>query len=310
MQTYRLCCAFLALFLITCTKPKDNQEGIEQESVDANYSVLLTKNGNLDNVLLNASLEVLTRNPSESNFVELENPLLHYKDGFSYGFYTKTANCGRRVTLYNAEIDSYDSFPVFTADMNCEQETKAIAYSEGTLYLAYQLPDVFEQRSFFLRIVDLENNSLNTPDVPMECRPQHMVVSQNRLFILVLDENEGKNKLMVLDTDRNEFIHEMEMGPNVQKITKHSDGNILVAYADLHTILDTNTLVNISTVRYNEGIEPKFGLSNLVHYDIDGKMYYAKPMVTNNRLDDIPAIYDFTSNTNTLYIYDRFLTEE
>lgn len=313
MKTYYAFFMLFAVALIGCSKsdgPTNGDVGIV--GFDVGYSLLLSKQGALASSLLNANLETITVNSNDGPFENIPTPQHTYRDGSEMSFYTKNLNCSGEFTRFDFDTDTSVSFPVFTDIGNCGLSVIGIAHSQNFFFLAYELPQDGKEDQFFIRIVDAtdpEENS-NFIDILLDKRPLQLVSSKNRLFILVVDEAvTGKYSIIVFDTGTKGLVHEKNLGIDVQKIVKDHNGDIMVNYPQLHSVISSNTLAIISETRYLDGKETKFGNSPVGYFN-GNRLYY--PMETDiaTIYPHIPAVYDFGTKTAILYLYENFLTLE
>lgn len=313
MKTYNIFYMLLAWMVIGCSTSDDGQDNGDngkETGEDADYTVLVSNGGVISGILLNASIDVLTLDPDDSPFGSTAKPQHTYRDGTQFSFYKEKPDCVGEITKYDFNGDTSIALAVFSDLNNCELSVKAVAHSENSFFLAYKVPTDTKDEHFFVRAMDMDSDDSDFTDIELDQEPVQMTYANNRLFILGFNEDDGKNALLVLDTDDNELIHEINLDLDVQKISKNSDGNILVSYENLHLEISSSTMGILSTTRYEEGKEPKFGFTESEYFDIVGNLYYPRPTEPSDEYPTIPAVYDFDSNTATLYFYENFLSTE
>ncbi|MGB5821582.1 MAG: hypothetical protein WBG90_19020 [Saonia sp.] len=312
MKTYNIWYVLLALLVIGCSESEDGQgTGNDDDviGVAVDYSLLLTNNGMLSGSLLNANIDVITANPAPSPFGTTVAPSVTYRDGTVLSYFENKSDCSGEVSTYDFDDDAFNKVAVFQDVLDCELSVKAIAHSNNSLFIAYSVPTADPKlTNFFIRVVDID--SADFVDVVLEKEPKQLIFSGDRLFILSIDEDiSEKNALVVLNAETNTLVHEVNLDLDVQKIAKNTNGDILVSYPNLHLVINKTTLGIISTVRYADGKEAKFGFSERSYFDSLGNLYFQRPSDTGD-FPHIPAVYDFSTNTAILYFYENFLTEQ
>lgn len=314
MNTCKSCLVLLAVLAIGCSTSESEPVVDENEvSVDVSYSVLLTHNDLLTESLLNANGEVITQNPANSSFESIEVPQLSYRDGTLLSFYTGGEDC--TGTLISVDFGTYVSreFTVFDDLVNCELEVRSITHSANAIYLVYSIPgDGLKGMDYFLRSVDATSAEGTFSEIQLEKVPEQIVFANNRVFILSGDpDEENKYGLVVYDVSSESLIHDINLDFDAQKLFRTIDGNIIVSYPDLHLTINSGTMGITSTVRYNDGQEPKFGYTQAGYFDTQGNLYYPMPTdFSGTEYANIPGVYDFATNTAILYFYENFLTVE
>ncbi len=307
MKTYRIIYAVLALAIFGCSKSDSIEDTPEEVGASADYTLLLSSNGLLKAQPLNATAEVLTINPGEIPFTDRVMPQSTFKTGLVLSMYQKTTVCGGEFTKYNFNDHTSTSFEVFADLGSCDLNVTAIAHSETSNFIAYSV-DTDEEVDHFVRVLDATGSSF--VDVELTKAAIQLAITNNRLFILNKDEEvTGEHGMTVMDLNSNGLIHDMNLGYDVGKILVGKDGNLLIGYDTLHTVMNPQTF-EVQYVNYQSGLEPKFATSNTTQFDATGKLYYERPPTGESAHANIPAIYDFLTNVAYLYIYENFLTEE
>lgn len=311
MRTYKLCLMLLACSLLGCNK-SDQDQGSEIETetgIEADYTMILAQNGQWSGTRFHADLENISLSGDGSPFTTTAEPVFTYKEGTTLSLFKKKTECEGEIIFYDFSTGKKETTEVFDDLGVCKLDPKGLSHSSAQLFVAYALwNQVSLKNDYFVRIIDRKTEEIK--DIPLNKEPLQLVFSNNRLFVLGLDaKNTGIYSLIVVDTQERKQIHEMDLGMDAQTLAKNSDGNILVSFASMHTIIDSAILKSISEVRYNAGKEPKFGsLANGVFND--GKLYYPWPKESNGNIPQIPAVYDFSQNMITLYYYENWLTSE
>lgn len=97
----------------------------------------------------------------------------------------------------------------------------------------------------------------------------------------------------------------------MQKLFKSDNGNIIVSYPELHNIVSSSNMAIVKTTRYEEGTEPGFWNSESSFRDVQGNLYYLMPTnYSGTSYPNIPAVYNFQTNTAILYYFENFLSDE
>ncbi len=313
MKTYNVFYALLLLFLIGCSSNDDGQNdgNNNNNGVDADYSILTTNSGILSGTLLNASLETITLNPQASPFGNTSEPLLTSREGMEFSYYSKNSDCSGTLRSFNFGDSVTQETSVFEDLTDCTLVATALAHAENSFYIAYKIPPGGGKPiGYFIRTIDMDAPAPNFIDVELDREPIQIRLSNNHLFILTKDAADGdKNALLVLDASTNELIHEVNLDFNVKKIHNTTENNVLVSYDDLHLVIDSATMAIVSTVRYEVGKEPNFADSETNYFDATGRLYFQRPSGTNSEHPTIPAVFDFSTNTSFLYIYELFLSD-
>ncbi len=311
MKTYNLFSLLLVCLLFSCSKSDDGGDGggTTNPGADADYTLLFETGSTFKSTLLNANADLVTFNAADSKFTDIGTPELLYKDGTVFSFYQKKGACSGEILKYDFNDDSSHEAVLFDDLGDCDLTAYAIAHSNDKLYIAYGLKEPMLAADYFIRVIDLNASESSFVDVTVSKKPTDLVFTNNRLFILSLDEEvANENFLVVMDASNDTMIIEMNLGFNAHKLIKNVDNNLIVSYDELHTLMNSQTLA-LQYVQYQEGIEPKFTDSNSNNFDDTGKMYYETPPGENSIYPIVPAIYDFGENLVILYAYENFLTE-
>ncbi|MEK6154279.1 hypothetical protein WIW50_13490 [Flavobacteriaceae bacterium 3-367] len=314
MKTYHIWYALLALVLLGCSSSEDGSTtGTDDElgtGVPADYALLTSNNGNLSSVQLNANRLMVTHNPNNGPFGTIPEPSIFYLEDTRFSYFNRHPDCSGEIASYNFTTDTTERVTVFADLLDCQLVVKAVARSSDSFFIAYEtLGPLPSDRNFYIRAIDIASSA--HVDVPLSEEPLQLDFSGNRLFILTLDPDisSKKNALVAMDSETKELLHEVNLDLEVQKIKKDPDGNIVVSYPSLHLVISSTTMGVLSTVRYTEGTEPKFGFSERNFFDSSGNLYYQRPESTGE-YPSIPAVYEFGSNTAILYFYENFLSEQ
>ncbi len=301
----------MALFVVGCSTSDEptKDDGKIEQSVEANYTLLLNTGGILTGKLLNGDAETLNVNDGASGFTAIAEPQLISDEGKVLTAYHKTSSCGGTITVHDFNNVTSKSFDIFADLGACNLTAKAIVKGGNILYVAYKKEISFEITEFWVRAVDISGAETTFKDAQLEFDPVGLAFSNARLFIMGLDEDvSGEHKLTVLSEDTNTEIYKDNLGFDARSILKNPEGNIIVAYDNLHTTINSKTLDEAYT-NYGPDSAPNFATSELRHFDSNGKMYYAMLAGTHSVYLQIPAVYDFDKNSAVLYAFENFLTE-
>lgn len=310
MKTYNFFYPLLVCLIFSgCVKSGTGPDIDEKKDpgVEADYTLLLSSDGMLSAQALNATAESITLNPVESPFAAMALPELTFREGSVLSLYHRLGDCSGEITKYNFDDQTSEKLQVFTDLGDCSLSVTALAHSETELFIGYAKEVAVKDTDYFVRIVNIQTSEPTFVDIALDKKPVQLALANNRLFILTFDaEITDENGLTVMDLDTNALIHEMNLGYNAKQIFKNIDGNLIISYDELHTVLNSTTL-SVQYTSYEPGKEPKFSNCSINYLDDTGKLYYQRP--TGEDLHpNIPAIYDFSLNTVYLYIYENFLT--
>lgn len=196
---------------------------------------------------------------------------------------------------------------------NCDLIIHTLVHYGNIFFVGYEVPGAGAKETlYYTRIIDSSSSEPNFVDFEIDKRPLQAIYSNNRVFVLSEDiEDSNRKYLIVYDTVEEQFVTELNLGFEVQKLFKSDDGNIIVSYPELHNIVSSSNMAIVKTTRYEEGTEPGFGNSESSFRDEQGNLYYSMPTnYSGTSYPNIPAVYDFQTNTATLYYYENFLSEE
>jgi len=310
MKTYNLIYAAMVLFVLGCSKSSDVPERNPEESTfEGGYTLLVSKNNVLKNLLLSTEGHELTLSADSSTFEDQGLPELTFEDGQVLSMLHKKSDCAMTVTVQDFEADVIQTYTVF-GDLNaCDVTANAIAYEPGKLFIAYEVKVTSKVTDYYVRIIDVSEPEMSHVDASISLRPLQLAIANNRLFILTSDDEvTGENGISVFDTQTRAFLYEELIGFDAHRIFRNPNGNIIIGYDQLHTTLNSDTMSKTYT-NYGETAIPNFIASKTIHFDSAGKMYYEMPTGSFSSYPIISAIYDFMTNTLTLYAFENFLTE-
>jgi len=282
-------------------------------NVDADYTLLVQSNELLSLINLKADAETIFLDPGITEFQGISLASVIYRDGNEISIFNSETDCSGRISFYDFNNDALQKTVVFDDLGNCDLIVHAIAHSENKFYIGYEVPGVGAKETlYYIRIIDTSFSEIEFVDIELDKRPIQAVFSNNQVFILSEDiEDDNKNSLMVFDTVIEEFVADINLGFEVQRIFKSDVGNIIVSYPELHNLISSSTISIIATIRYEEGKEPRFGDAKSSFYDDIGNLYYSMPTnFSGTSYPNIPAVYDFQNNTAILYYYENFLSEQ
>ncbi len=311
MKTYNLFYLLLVCLIVSSCSKSDGGSGDEGNNTgaDADYNILLNSGSTLTSLLLNADSELVTINPHASPFENTEIPDLTYKDGDVISMFHSTGDCSAFILKYDFSDDTSQELELFSDLGTCELTAYAVAHSSSKIYIAYGLMLTSTVTNYFVRVIDLDAFESSFVDVQLAKKPIDLVYTNNRLFILTLDgEITDENALSVMNADTNTLLIEVGLGYDAQKIIKNVDGNLIISYDELHTLMNSLSLA-VQYINYEPGKEPKFVVAKSSNFDSGGSLYYTMDPGAYSVYPSIPAIYDFGQNLAILYAYENFLTE-
>ncbi|MGB7394056.1 MAG: hypothetical protein WA913_06655 [Pricia sp.] len=309
MKTYPFFYALILVFAIGCSKSEDaiTEEGKDEQEVEASYTVVAKKNGQLTATLLDSDAETLTISKVESGFQSTAEPQLLFEEDKALTLYQKKSDCSGTVTVHDFNSDSSQSVDVFADLGACTLTANAITKGGNKVYIAYTLEQ--EADTYFVRAVDMSGTEEVSVDLELEFEPIDLVFAKNRLFVFTLDEEvTGEHKMIIIDAEAENTLFTENLKLDALGIFKNPNDDIIVGYEDLHTTYNSQTL-DFEFTNYPTDADPKFIGSSLRHFDSSGKMYYARVSGVHSIYERIPAVYDFDANSSVLYAYENFLTE-
>lgn len=301
---------FIACLVIGCSEEGVGDKIDESPSLLADYTILLQKDGLMKTVLLNADSDGISVDPDIGDFPIVPVSPLFYKNDSQIGFYSTKENCSGSITVHDFGKGTTVLATAFTEDLNCDRDVKSIAFYGNKALLAYTDPKDAKKDDYYVRILNLSEDSNSFKDVSLSKKPIQLLVSSNKAFVLCLDADiTNKYSLMSLNIDSGILIHEVVLGTDVLKISKDGMGNILVSYPHLHNYVDADTMILGVTTNYMLGKEPKFGYAKSEFFG-EQTMYYPMEAGSNSSYPHIAAVYDFKENLSILYIFENFLSLE
>ncbi|MBQ4914947.1 hypothetical protein J8L85_10900 [Maribacter sp. MMG018] len=312
MKTYNYVVgAMLAVFLVACSSDSTNEPIEENETpifVEADYTVLLEKNSTLSTQGLTAGSENLEINDNDSFFPGFPSSEIFYNSDNTISLYNTTSGCIGEVLYYNFESEDAIEFDTFGVLGACNVEVTSIAHTDEYVFISFIKDEEGKSDTFYVRIIDLDTDNKDFVDIPVSPKPMAMVPTNDKLFVLTFDEDiTDENGISVIDIEDETIVYEKNMGYDVGRMFKNLDGNIVLAYPELHTIVDSSTMTETYT-RYDADTAPNFYMSEFVSFGEDGKLYYQMQTEEGTATESIPATYDFSANTAVLYYYENFLS--
>ncbi len=307
MKTYTYLWGIFAFIILGCNKSSNDKDANEEVNVETSYSILINTNNSLTTTLLNADASAMSVSSETSNFDAIEASLVQYKDNGNYFFYKNISDCDGEIIQYDFLNEAQESVDVFPDLLDCELEVLSILSTDNAFYVAYNIAVVNMPSKYIVRKINRNTAEFSFVEVELSKKPLQMAFSNNRLFVLLLDEDiTNENEVVVISNSSFSIINTQGLGYDVKKIFTDANDNIILSYDELHAVLDKETLA-INYIRYGEGAEPNFADSQILYLDSVGKLYYsmqAEDLLT----ESIPAVYDLKNNLATLYIYENFLT--
>ncbi len=305
MKTYNLLPILLGCLIMGCSKSEFETEEKVGENIPISYSVMVNDGGGISVKDFSGDGETLKELDPQNSFDSKQvSDIQYYFDG-TYSFYSKDDSCVGNAYLYNLETDELESEEVFSDIGACNLQVNGISHSADNVFISYTMELVGVERHF-LRTIDVNSVNWDYEDLEVAQKPLKMTLSEERLFVLTKDDG-GTNEygVTVVDVVNNTIIHSNDFGANAKQIFKISNGNVVVSYADKHTVINHSTFSELY-IKYSEGTEPKFSDSETNYFDASGNMYFLRPDA-----GDIPilaAIYDFEENNTIIYDYNNMFS--
>lgn len=310
MKTSKFLLGLFALVIVGCSKSTSEKEP-EKKIIgkEVAYTILLEKDSKIKSQQLVANYESISISESAGVFSPIQLPVVDFKDGSTQTFYKKTSACDGEILSYDFKEDNEIIIDAFPDMSSCEISVFAVANGGSFFYLAYEITTATEGKKYIVRKIDSSAAEFSFVEIELTQKPIEMIVSNNRLFVLVLDaEITGENNLVVLDVDTFAEVKRQGLGNSVKRIFKRQDGNIVISYSELHSIFNVSTFT-VEHLRYEAATDPKFYSSAKYNLDTSGNFYFSRPIESSSILS-IPSVYNMTSNLTTLYFYDNFLKTE
>mgnify|MGYP000721972881 CR=1 FL=1 len=296
MKTYTYLWGLLAFIILGCSKSSSNEkESKKKPNVATSYTVLLDANNSLSATLLNVDATFITQSSKESNFNAISTSAIKYDDDKAYTFYKKTSDCDGDIVYYDFLKEEEQILNAFPDLLDCELKVLSIANTDSSFYVAYELTIVNSPKKYVVRKIDRNAAEFTFVELELSKKPGQISFSNNRLFILLFDEGvTNENEIVIVNDVSFSAINTQTLGYNVKKIFTDGEGNIILSYDELHTVLDKVTL-SVDHTRYGEGTEPKFANTFLHNLDSEGKLYYSMPL-EDGAISSIPAVYNLKEN--------------
>lgn len=309
MKTYNIFYVLLALVIVSCSNSDDSASDDDpKNSIDVDYSLLLSKDGMLNTQFLNANAEVITFNPTKSSLLETTIPDLKKIEGNSFLQYHKNGDCGGTLIKHDFSSDTFKEIVVFEDLLDCDLMATAITASDSSVFISYILTNS-GSISYMVRIINTNSTELTFEEVILNKKPVSLAFANNKLFVLTIDDQiTNENSISIINLSSNSLTDEINLGYDAERIFKDGNDNIIVSYEELHGTLNSSTLAIVYT-QYEENKEPNFVNSVSNKLDGIGRLYYPAVSGTHSTYSEIPAVYDFTQNLTILYAYENFLSE-
>ncbi|MGB5435223.1 MAG: hypothetical protein WBM98_04960 [Maribacter sp.] len=308
MKTYGMYYALLAFVVFGCssTPSEDSEIPKEEESFyNADYVLLQRNNEQLSVQLLNATEKTMNLNSAQSTFENVPLPEISFRKGTTYAYYTELTECSGQLTIHDFADDTAITIDVFEDLLDCNLKTTSIAVAAEKVYVSYVKEETSKINKYFVRVIDLSVAEVNHVDIELDKKPLQMDYTNGRLFVWTNDlDITNENALSVFDMVSQTVIHEIGLGYDVERIFADTHQNMIIAYQELHTVLNSTTM-NMQYIRYEDGKEPLFFGSKSNSFDGAGRLFYIRPEA---EYSGIPSIYDFSNNLALLYYYENFLT--
>ncbi|SNR44534.1 hypothetical protein SAMN04488009_1784 [Maribacter sedimenticola] len=308
MKTYNYVAYIgMALSILACDTVTNIDTEEPSSLIDADYTVILEKDGRTSAVILAAAEDGMELKEESAGFEKIPNTTQNYRDKQSIGYYY-TNNCQAFVQVFNAQNDNSFVITAFTDINPCDIEVTAIAYTENAIYIAYIQELAGKNDQFAIRSISRTGGQASFVDIMLDKKPVDMIPSTGRLFVLTANEYvDNAYYLTVIDEESKGQLTELDMGNDAAKLLRNHSNQVIVAYPELHTTLDPVSLDKTYTM-YGKGTEPGFLTARDVYMDSSGQIYYQKTE-SSAVVNTVPAIYNFERNSTVVYLFENFLTE-
>ncbi|SIQ60465.1 hypothetical protein [Maribacter ulvicola] len=309
MKTYKyVVCFVLALSFFACEKSSEQVEEEEVASiVQVDYTVFLQNNSQLNGVVVESDNEGFAVKSTLGSFNDIPSNAITYRTETGISYYA-TTNCQATLQWYKEENSTSESVTLFEDTSACDINVLAMAHSNEIVAVAYERELLGKDKQSVVRINSLMSTVNSPTEISLDKKPVDMVISTNRLFVLTLNEFiTDEFHLSAIDLNTNEVLMELDLGLDAQRLFTNTNGDVIVSYPELHTILDPITL-DKSYTTYGKNTEPGFITTTDYYMDNSGKFYFQKNVPTA-KIEEVPAIYDFEKNNTVVYLFENFLTE-
>lgn len=309
MKTYTYTVSILLMvFLAACTNTAI--EPVENETpftFEAEYSVLLEQGDFLTTKLVLASEKDMDIKTESIDFPEFPTTNINYADGNTFSFFKLTEVCKGSILRFDFNSGNYQFVETFLNLNACGLSITSIAHDNSNIYLTFIKSEVGKVDSNYVRIVGL-NDTENPVDIELSLQPKLVMPSNGKIFVLTHDiDITDEYGLSVIDINAKTIVYEKLVGFNAKKIFRDPSGNIIISYPELHTTINPTSFEEVYT-QYGETVRPNIFSSDYAIFDSIGKMYYTMN-TEGEMITKIPAVYNFESNTATIYYFENFLTD-
>ncbi|MEP2239976.1 MAG: hypothetical protein ABJI22_16520 [Maribacter sp.] len=308
MKTYKyVACFVLAFSFFACEKSSEQVEEEIVTSAQVEYTVFLQNNNLLNAVVVASSNEEFAVKSTLSSFNSVPFNAITHRTATDISYYA-TTNCQATLQWYNSESSVATSVALFNDIDACDINVLAMARSNEIAAVAYERELLGKDKQYVVRINSLIEPVDNPLEISLDKKPVDVVFSTNKLFVLTLNEFiTDEFHLSVIDLNTNEAVMELDLGLDAQRLFTNSNGDVIISYPKLHTILDPVSL-DKSYTTYGEDTEPGFITTTDFYMDNSGKFYFQKNVPTAE-IVEVPAIYDFEKNSTVVYLFENFLTD-
>ncbi|WP_394748594.1 hypothetical protein [Spongiimicrobium salis] len=310
MKTYTAFSGILALLFISCTSTIEEQdENVDlpiDQGTEVNYTIVLENDAIFSSEVFHAD-RIEIKQGETNPFAAMGAAQFTYQDVFSMSFYRKNEDCSHEIARYDFDTGQSQTRGMLSDRDACNLTVSAIAHANDMAYMGYALMDQNgAETSFFVRKQGFLESTF--VDISLDGNPLSMLFSKNRLFVFSINENTTDHVLMVVDLMNDSIEARINLGQGAKQQFLNREGNVIVAYDDLHLVINAETLNTDSQERYKEDVAPNFANTGSAFFDEDDNLYFQRPSGTGVPL--IPAFYNFNTNTTVLYFYENFLSSE
>ena len=233
---------FISLILVctiafSCKKDEIDPKPGPGQGGAVDYQLLVTTANGFKAISLDADQDSMTLSTTMNGFSMTSEPHPTYRDGSVFSFYQKTGDCSARFLNYNFIDGSSREIDLFADLGSCDLDPYAVAHHADKGYVAYGL-DNGSASAHYVGAFGLNGPPNDFVDIPLTKKPVQLGFANGRLFVLTIDDQyTHENSLTVIDAATNAELIEINLGYDAQKLIRNTDGNMIVCYDELHTLL-------------------------------------------------------------------------
>ena len=136
------------------------------------YTLLVQSNELLSLINLEADAETIFLDPGITEFQGISLPSVTYRDGNEISIFNAQTDCSGRISFYDFKNDALQKTVVFDDLGNCDLIVRALAHSENTFYVGYEVPGGGAKETlYYIRIIDTSLSEPEFVDIELDKRP-------------------------------------------------------------------------------------------------------------------------------------------